>query len=193
MWVKHSLLRQSIASWSTSSATMSATPMSARRFSPSLNSPMWCWVGPRSSPARRCWPPISAMGLRLRSKLADAEHVLLFDTGTEGAIFIRNCRNLALDLGEVEAIAITHGHWDHMGALSDAIDAIIKKRGRVTVHVNPGMSDHVPAHSSSEVSGCGIPCDAYRKRSAYLRPSWRCEIALKCRSRKVMSPSRPAD
>jgi 7,8-dihydropterin-6-yl-methyl-4-(beta-D-ribofuranosyl)aminobenzene 5'-phosphate synthase len=80
-------------------------------------------------------------GLRLRSRVGDTEHVLLFDTGTEGAIFIRNCRNLALDLGEVEEIAVTHGHWDHMGALPAAIEAIVKRRGRnsVTVHVNPGM------------------------------------------------------
>jgi 7,8-dihydropterin-6-yl-methyl-4-(beta-D-ribofuranosyl)aminobenzene 5'-phosphate synthase len=80
-------------------------------------------------------------GLRLRSRVGKTEHVLLFDTGTEGAIFIRNCRNLALDLGEVEEIAVTHGHWDHMGALPEAIDAIVGRRGRetVTVHVNPGM------------------------------------------------------
>jgi 7,8-dihydropterin-6-yl-methyl-4-(beta-D-ribofuranosyl)aminobenzene 5'-phosphate synthase len=80
-------------------------------------------------------------GLRLRSRLGDRQHVLLFDTGTEGAIFMRNCRNLGLDLGEVEEIAITHGHWDHMGALPLAIDAIVGKRGRgsVTVHVNPDM------------------------------------------------------
>jgi len=80
-------------------------------------------------------------GLRLRSRRGVTEHALLFDTGTEGAIFIRNCRNLGLDLGAVEEIAITHGHWDHMGALPAAIDAIVARRGRgsVTVHVNPGM------------------------------------------------------
>src|SRR5580765_5988002 len=78
-------------------------------------------------------------GLRLRSRIGKSQHTALFDTGTEGAIFIRNCRNLALDLGEVEEIAITHGHWDHMGALPDAIDAIVGKRGAVVVHVNPGM------------------------------------------------------
>ena len=78
-------------------------------------------------------------GLRLRSRIGGKQHVLLFDTGTEGAAFIRNCRNLALDLGEVEEIAVTHGHWDHMGALPDAIDAIVARRGGVTVHVNPGM------------------------------------------------------
>jgi 7,8-dihydropterin-6-yl-methyl-4-(beta-D-ribofuranosyl)aminobenzene 5'-phosphate synthase len=78
-------------------------------------------------------------GLRLRSQAGAASHVMLFDTGTEGAIFLRNCRNLGLDLGEVEAIATTHGHWDHMGAHLDAIDAIVERRGAVTVHVNAGM------------------------------------------------------
>ena len=80
-------------------------------------------------------------GLRLRSKRGGREHTMLFDTGTEGAVFLRNCRNLAIDLGEVEEIAITHGHWDHMGALPAALGAIAERRGRgsVGVHVNPGM------------------------------------------------------
>ncbi len=80
-------------------------------------------------------------GLRLRTRRGATEHVLLFDTGTEGAAFLRNCRNLAVDLGQVEAIAVTHGHWDHMGALPAALDAIVARRGRdgVAVHVNPDM------------------------------------------------------
>ena len=79
-------------------------------------------------------------GLRLRTRIGKIDHALLPDTGTEGAAFIRNCRNLAIDLGEVEEIAITHGHWDHMGALPAALDAIAGCRGRqsVSVHVNPG-------------------------------------------------------
>src|SRR5690349_13426650 len=36
-------------------------------------------------------------GLRLRSTLGAARHTMLFDTGTEGAAFIRNCRNMGLD------------------------------------------------------------------------------------------------
>lgn len=80
-------------------------------------------------------------GLRLRTKIGTKQHTLLFDTGTEGTAFIRNCRNMAIDLGEVEEIAVTHGHWDHMGALPAALDAIATRRGRssVTVNVNPGM------------------------------------------------------
>ncbi|MCV7178129.1 MBL fold metallo-hydrolase [Mycolicibacterium sphagni] len=80
-------------------------------------------------------------GLRLRTGVADVERALLFDTGTEAAAFVRNCENLHLDLGTVEEIAITHGHWDHMGALLAAVDEIVALRGSVVVHVNPGMFD----------------------------------------------------
>ncbi len=44
-----------------------------------------------------------------------------------------------LETLEVEAIAVTHGHWDHMAALPATIDRIVEQGGRVAVHVNPGM------------------------------------------------------
>src|SRR5690349_7999893 len=78
-------------------------------------------------------------GLRLVSEAGGTRHTILFDTGPEGAIFLRNCRALGIRLGDVEAIAVTHGHWDHMAALPDTIDAIVGQGGRVSVHVNPGM------------------------------------------------------
>jgi 7,8-dihydropterin-6-yl-methyl-4-(beta-D-ribofuranosyl)aminobenzene 5'-phosphate synthase len=78
-------------------------------------------------------------GLRLVSSLGGTRHTMLFDTGPESAIFIRNCTALGIGLGDVEAIAVTHGHWDHMAALPATIDRIVKEGGRVTVHVNPGM------------------------------------------------------
>ena len=78
-------------------------------------------------------------GLRLVSQLGGVRHVLLFDTGPEGGIFIRNCANLGVAMGEIECIAVSHGHWDHMAALPAAIDAVVQGGGRVTVHVNPDM------------------------------------------------------
>ncbi len=78
-------------------------------------------------------------GLKLVSQAGGVRHTLLFDTGPEGAIFIRNCGNLGIRLGEVESIAVSHGHWDHMAALPHAVDAIVKDGGQVTVHVNPDM------------------------------------------------------
>ena len=68
-------------------------------------------------------------------------HTLLFDAGPEGALFVRNCRNLGLALADVQAVAISHGHWDHMGALLEALDHIAPpaEGRRVPCHVNPGM------------------------------------------------------
>ena len=78
-------------------------------------------------------------GCRLVSDAGDVRHTMLFDTGPEGTIFLRNCANLGIALGEVEAIAVSHGHWDHMGALSATLDAIRAEGGKAAVHVNPGM------------------------------------------------------
>src|SRR5215469_16383635 len=47
-------------------------------------------------------------GLRLVSQIGGVRHVLLFDTGPEGTIFIRNCINLGIPMGEIECIAVTH-------------------------------------------------------------------------------------
>src|SRR5215472_4999669 len=78
-------------------------------------------------------------GLRLVSNLGGMRHTLLFDTGPEGTIFLRNCANLGIPLCEIECIAVSHGHWDHMGALTATVDAVIQRGGRAVVHVNPHM------------------------------------------------------
>jgi 7,8-dihydropterin-6-yl-methyl-4-(beta-D-ribofuranosyl)aminobenzene 5'-phosphate synthase len=78
-------------------------------------------------------------GLRLVSTVGDTRHTMLFDTGPDAPIFVRNCTALGISFRDIEAIAVTHGHWDHMAALPATIDKIVKDGGRVTVHVNPGM------------------------------------------------------
>ncbi len=66
-------------------------------------------------------------------------HKLLFDAGPEGDVLLRNSRNLGARLDDVEAVAISHGHWDHMGALLDVLREIARGGRRVPCHVNPGM------------------------------------------------------
>ncbi|HEY9678351.1 MAG TPA: MBL fold metallo-hydrolase [Drouetiella sp.] len=67
-------------------------------------------------------------------------HKMLFDAGPEGYIFLRNAKNLGANLKDIEAIGVSHGHWDHMGALLPALDEITSNGERkVAVHVNPDM------------------------------------------------------
>jgi 7,8-dihydropterin-6-yl-methyl-4-(beta-D-ribofuranosyl)aminobenzene 5'-phosphate synthase len=105
-------------------------------------------------------------GLRLVSDVGGTRHTMLFDTGPESAIFIRNCTALGIALGDVEAIAVTHGHWDHMAALPATVDRIVKQGGRVTVHVNPGMFNERAIRLSSgkivPVANVPLPSDLDR-------------------------------
>lgn len=44
---------------------------------------------------------------------------ILFDTGAKGDILLDNMKKLAINPSEIDAIFISHGHWDHTGGLSD--------------------------------------------------------------------------
>jgi 7,8-dihydropterin-6-yl-methyl-4-(beta-D-ribofuranosyl)aminobenzene 5'-phosphate synthase len=98
-------------------------------------------------------------GCRLISTAGDVHHAMLFDTGPEGTIFLRNCANLGIALGEIECIAVSHGHWDHMGALPATLQAIREHGGQTTVHVNPGMFNEraIRLGSGTIVSAANVP------------------------------------
>ena len=68
-------------------------------------------------------------------------HAVLFDSGPEDYAFERNTTRLGADLGKVESIVLSHGHWDHSGAMFLAIDAIRRGNGgrEVPYYAHPGM------------------------------------------------------
>jgi 7,8-dihydropterin-6-yl-methyl-4-(beta-D-ribofuranosyl)aminobenzene 5'-phosphate synthase len=68
-------------------------------------------------------------------------HAVLFDTGPEEYAFERNVTRLDADLGAVEAIVLSHGHWDHAGALLLALNKIRSRNGGkgVPFYGHPGM------------------------------------------------------
>lgn len=71
----------------------------------------------------------------------DAAHTLLFDTGPDDAVFERNVDRLGFDLGCVEGIVLSHGHWDHAGAMLRALEMIhLRNGGRpIPTYMHPGM------------------------------------------------------
>lgn len=80
------------------------------------------------------------LSLLLTAHHGGEAHTLLFDAGPEGATFLRNASILGIDFGAVEAVVLSHGHWDHAGGLLAAVQAVADARGAGTpCHVHPGM------------------------------------------------------
>ena len=79
---------------------------------------------------------------------------------------IRNCTNLGILMGEIERIAVTHRHWDHMAGLPAAIDAIVGQGGRVSVHVDPDMFNEraVRPKSGTVIPLANVPSPAELER-----------------------------
>jgi 7,8-dihydropterin-6-yl-methyl-4-(beta-D-ribofuranosyl)aminobenzene 5'-phosphate synthase len=79
------------------------------------------------------------LSLLLTAHVGDERHTLLFDAGPAGSTLTLNAGILGVDFGEVEAVVLSHGHWDHGGGLLTAVEAIAARRGAVDCFVHPGM------------------------------------------------------
>jgi 7,8-dihydropterin-6-yl-methyl-4-(beta-D-ribofuranosyl)aminobenzene 5'-phosphate synthase len=68
-------------------------------------------------------------------------HTLLFDTGPDEWVFERNATRLSAQLGTVQAMVLSHGHWDHAGAMPRALQMITQQNGgrNVPVYMHPDM------------------------------------------------------
>ncbi|MDD4980102.1 MAG: MBL fold metallo-hydrolase [Candidatus Omnitrophica bacterium] len=60
---------------------------------------------------------------------------ILFDTGEKGEWLLQNMRSLGVDINKIEAVVISHDHWDHWGGLWD----ILKEREGFKVYSCPGF------------------------------------------------------
>ena len=81
------------------------------------------------------------LSLLLTAQVDGRKRTLLFDAGPAAATFERNTEILGVDFGSVEAVVLSHGHWDHAGGLLAAVESIARSRGSKSFicYVHPGM------------------------------------------------------
>lgn len=68
--------------------------------------------------------------------VATSEIKILFDVGQTNA-FLQNSKKLDIDLAEIDLVALSHGHYDHVGGLPD----LLKETGRLAIYAHPQILD----------------------------------------------------
>ncbi|MBN1282567.1 MAG: MBL fold metallo-hydrolase [Proteobacteria bacterium] len=74
---------------------------------------------------------------------------VLFDTGADGDILLRNMKHLGIDPSVIDAVVISHSHWDHTGGLKKFLAA----RKGVPVHL---LASFPPELKDSVSAGGGV-------------------------------------
>lgn len=72
-------------------------------------------------------------------------HKLLFDVGATG-LFLENARRAGIDLGQVDTVIISHGHYDHGGGLAEFLK--INKKAKIYLR-SSAFVPHVSIHGET--------------------------------------------
>ena len=112
------------------------------------------------------------LSLLITAHRDDERRTVLIDAGPEGATFLRNSRILGVDFASVDAVVLSHGHWDHGGGLPAAIRAIAERRqASVDCFLHPGMfAQRASRRADGTMYLHEMLADPYRLTDAGARP-----------------------
>jgi 7,8-dihydropterin-6-yl-methyl-4-(beta-D-ribofuranosyl)aminobenzene 5'-phosphate synthase len=81
------------------------------------------------------------LSLVITAHRGSTRHTMLFDAGPVDFAVEYNGTRLGVDFSAIEAVVLSHGHWDHAGGLPMAFDLIRRANGGVPVpcYLHPGM------------------------------------------------------
>ena len=105
-------------------------------------------------------------GLSVYVEVTDSEgkhHKVLFDTGQYGKAILHNAELLGVDLRGVDAIVLSHNHYDHTGGLLDVLKYVGKKVPVVAHPLTLRPSFHV---KDGKVRNVGVPFSREELESA---------------------------
>ncbi len=85
---------------------------------------------------------------------------ILFDTGGDAGTLLENMERLMVSIDDIEAVAISHDHWDHTGGLWE----LLKRKRGLKVYACPSFSESFKK-CVVELKGKLILADARKKIS----------------------------
>jgi 7,8-dihydropterin-6-yl-methyl-4-(beta-D-ribofuranosyl)aminobenzene 5'-phosphate synthase len=91
-------------------------------------------------------------------------HRVLFDTGQTDAI-LANARQLGIELSTADAVALSHGHYDHCGGLAAVLGVA---SAEVAIYLHPSAAE--PKYRRGRYIGVPQQClEPLRRRAASIR------------------------
>jgi len=85
---------------------------------------------------------------------------ILFDTGQSGDVLLHNIERLNIDLTDLKAIVLSHGHYDHTGGLN----AVLKIGRKPNIYVHPDIFRQKYLKIGNEYDYRGMPFDQDKLR-----------------------------
>ncbi len=64
---------------------------------------------------------------------------ILFDTGAKADLFEKHCSIMKIDLDNLDAVVISHNHWDHTGGLMQ----LVEKHQGINVYMPPSTPGNI--------------------------------------------------
>lgn len=111
------------------------------------------------------------LSLVITARSGERRDTVLFDAGPEDFAVERNGNRLHVDFGGIDALVLSHGHWDHAGGLLQATRLIRRARpeGTLPCYLHPGMfrqrGVRLPGGKVLPLADVPTP-DAYRRAGA---------------------------
>lgn len=113
------------------------------------------------------------LGLHLESRKGQETRRILHDFGFTSQVYANNLDLLNIDIGTVDALIISHGHYDHVGGLMGFLEAN-GPRLKKNLKLYTGGEDNFCTRLTRETDGSftrfGLPFDRRKLRSLGIQP-----------------------
>lgn len=96
------------------------------------------------------------------------EHTVLLDAGTTD-VAVRNADKLGIDLDTIEAIVLSHGHFDHTGGLLPVLERMARAEVRIIAHPDATAKKYVYKKKNVTYKYAGVPYTREHLESAGAR------------------------
>ncbi|MHB0857873.1 MAG: MBL fold metallo-hydrolase [Anaerolineae bacterium] len=78
---------------------------------------------------------------------------VLWDTGASGVVLLHNMEALGIDPIQIEALALSHGHYDHTGGLAD----LLGRKPGLPLFAHPAFMEERVSRSDGQERAIGLP------------------------------------